>query len=66
MIDFEFPTYTVMEPGDGEIQTEVCAEVTGGDLQREVVVMLTTQDSSALGRSLVCLLVCLLCVCSVC
>ena len=49
-VDIEFATniYSVQEAG-GSI--EVCAELSGGTLQRNILVNLTTQDSTALGTS---------------
>ena len=46
VINFELPQYTVRET-DGEI--EVCARIVDGMLGRDVVVTLSTEDSTALG-----------------
>lgn len=53
-VDIEFASslYSVRE-ADGSVQ--VCAELSGGSLQRDVLVTLTTQDSTASG-SYICLI----------
>ena len=47
VIDFVPPSHTIRE-ADGQVM--VCARITQGSLERDVLVMLSTEDASARGE----------------